>query len=93
MELAGSWPHLYEFFEAAREFPDLRIWLFGSAFTSDSPKDLDVLIVYESRTDVVKLRAKRPWDHNDPPIHIMAMTAAEEEFYSFVKSTGAWRIL
>ncbi|MFG2045754.1 hypothetical protein [Dactylosporangium sp. NPDC048998] len=93
MGLTDRWPHLNEFCRLAAEFPELQVWLFGSALKSSSPADLDVLVTYQDRSIVVALRAARGWDDYDPPLRIIAMTRGEERFYDFKASTGAMRLL
>lgn len=87
------WAHLREFCEAAACYPELEVWLFGSALHSVEPGDLDILIMYENRKDVVALRSLRCWEHLDPPLHLIAMTASEERFYDFKAVTSANRLL
>jgi hypothetical protein len=93
VELTLRWAHLQEFCEAAARYPELEVWLFGSALYSLDPGDLDVLVMYENRADVVTLRSLRCWRHLDPPLHLIAMTAGEEQFYDFKAVTAAIRLL
>lgn len=93
MDLTSRWTQLKEFFEAAARYPELQVWLFGSALDSPDPADLDVLIVYKNRKNVVALKAERRWGDFEPPLHIIAMTEGEEEFYDFKAITGAMRLL
>lgn len=93
MDLTLRWVQLREFCEAAARYPDLEVWLFGSALYSPNPADFDVLVVYKDRADVVALRLFRRWKHLDPPLHIIAMTAGEERFYDFKAVTAAMRLL
>jgi hypothetical protein len=93
VDLTTRWPQLGEFCEAAACFPLLEVWLFGSALCSPDPADLDVLVLYEERADVQALRSASRWQHRDPPLHIIAMTAGEERFYGFKAVTGAVRLL
>lgn len=58
----SRWPHLELLLEAARSLPFLQVWLFGSAFRSEDPADLDVLLVYEARSSVLALRTMQPWE-------------------------------
>jgi hypothetical protein len=93
VELTTRWTQLEEFCETAARCPELEVWLFGSALSSPDPADLDVLVVYENRADVVALRSASRWRHRDPPLHILAMTPGEERFYNFKAVTGATRLL
>lgn len=93
MDLTSRWVQLREFCETAARYPELEVWLFGSALYSPDPADLDVLVVYKNRADVVALRSSRHWKHLDPPLHIIAMTAGEERFYDFKAVTTATRLL
>lgn len=92
MEITGSWPQLAYFVKIAGLFPGVQTWLFGSALTSAAPRDIDVLVIYEDRADVVAIRAVRKWNHFDPPLHIIAMTAEEEHFHQFIAQTASVRI-
>jgi len=69
------------------------MWLFGSALNRRSPADLDVLLVYRDPADIAAIRAARPWADEIPPVDIIAMTAREERDYSFIRVTGAVRLL
>jgi len=93
VDLTARWTQLREFCEAAARYPELEVWLFGSALYSPDPADLDVLILYENRADVIALRSASRWRHRDPPLHIIAMTPGEERFYGFKAVTGATRLL
>jgi hypothetical protein len=93
VDLKVHWVQLQRFCEVAARYPELQVWLFGSALDSPSPTDLDVLVIYENRINVVMLRAARRWGDFDPPLHIIAMTAEEEGFYDFKAVTGAVRLL
>jgi predicted nucleotidyltransferase len=93
VDLTAHWVQLQEFCEVAAGCAGLQVWLFGSALDSPNPTDLDVLVIYEDRISVVRLKAARRWGDFDPPLHIIAMTAEEEEFYDFKAVTGAARIL
>ena len=56
---------------------------------SKSPSDLDVLIIYEVRSDLTALRDMVLWEVTVPPVDIIAMTPDEEKHYQFIKITGA----
>ena len=93
MGVVGAWPHLRECCELAAAHPRLQVWLFGSSLSSGTPADLDVLLVYEDRDDVVAVRAAQWWADFEPPLRIIAMTADEERYYGFVAVTGAERLV
>jgi hypothetical protein len=93
VDVTSHWIQLQECCEFAAEFPELQVWLFGSALSSPDPADLDVLVIYVDRPNLLLLKAARRWEHFDPPVHIIAMTAKEEEFYDFKATTGAVRLL
>lgn len=92
MRPVEAWPHLREFCQLASAHPQLQVWLFGSALTSEAPSDLDVLLVYEDRADVVAVRSAQWWADCDPPLTIIAMTADEEREYGFIAATAAERL-
>ncbi len=92
MDLIGRWGHLDQFCEAASKSGDLQVWLFGSALRSSSPADLDVLVIYVRREDVMSLKNAKRWGDFDPPLHLIAMTASEERFYRFKAATCAVRL-
>lgn len=89
----NRWPHLTSLLEAAKDLQSLEVWLFGSALRSDSPADLDVLLVYEDRSAVVALRSVNCWEEHHPPFHIIAMTPQEVDEYAFIKTTRAVRLI
>lgn len=88
-----AWPQLEELVAIAAHAEGLQVWLFGSALRISEPADLDVLLVYECREDVVSLRRHRAWEAFDPPCHIIAMTPLEVEEYEFISTTGALRLV
>lgn len=92
MDLTASWPDLRRFLDLARQRP-VEVWLFGSVLRSDHPADLDVLVVYRNRADVVALRAADWWQECEPPLDIIAMTRAEEQHLAFVAGTRAVRLV
>lgn len=93
MGVDDTWPHLRDFCHRAATFVGLEVWLFGSALTSAAPADLDVLVMYESRSDVIALREAEWWGEFEPPLHIIAMTEQEEHHYQFIAATGARRLI
>lgn len=92
MELS-RWPHLRLLLEVAGSLPPLQVWLFGSALRSIEPADLDILLVYQDRSSVAKLRNIQPWGEFFPPCHIIAMTPLEVAEYDFIATTSAVRLL
>ncbi|MBS1868378.1 MAG: hypothetical protein JSS99_01820 [Actinobacteria bacterium] len=66
---------------------------FGSALRQDDPHDLDVLLLYDSRASEVAVRGAERWSETRPPVHIIAMTRAEEREYRFIQGTSAVRLL
>lgn len=93
MDMNFDWIQLQDFCDAARHFPELQVWLFGSALRSTKPADLDVLVIYRDRTDITALKAAGVWRYFDPPLHITGMTADEERFYNFKETTNAERLV
>jgi len=73
-----------------------RLYIFGSALTSDSPNDLDVLVVYDPvacpprvayqvhRRTVLDLE-----QYYGLPVHLTLLTSSEEVGTDFIKRTGA----
>lgn len=93
MERLVRWPHLARLCELAESKPDLQVWLFGSALQSATPKDIDVLLVYEDYEDVASIRRDGWWADEEPPIDLIAMTTAEDRDYDFVAGTRAERLI
>lgn len=87
------WPHLGSLCQVVQTHAGLQIWLFGSALTSRRPADLDVLLIYRDLADVAAIRSAHPWEDELPPINIIAMTTQEENDYSFIRGTGARRLV
>lgn len=69
------------------------MWLFGSVLTSQTPADLDVLLVYRDLADIEAIRAAHAWAEEIPPINIIAVTVQEESDYAFIRGAHARRIL
>lgn len=93
VSLRERWPQLNLICAEASRCGHLEVWLFGSALQSVRPNDLDVLVLYEDRADVRALRQANVWDECEPPVHLIAMTAAEERYYDFVACTEARRLI
>lgn len=93
VSLRERWPQLDQICNEASRFDHLEVWLFGSALRSDRPNDIDVLVLYQDRADVRVLRQADVWDECEPPVHLIAMTAAEERHYDFVACTEARRLI
>lgn len=79
-----DWPQLADFMAYAFSL-QLRVWLFGSALTNRTPRDLDLLVIYTKRETVLTLRRQRWWADLDPPLDIIAMTDDEERHYRFIE--------
>jgi hypothetical protein len=92
MELREQWPTLDELCRCAERFPRLEVWGFGSMLRSERPHDLDVLIVYSNRADVLALRDMGLWEVTLPTVDIIAMTPDEVDHYQFIEVTGALRL-
>lgn len=89
----SSWPQLDQLSEVVRAQRDVELWLFGSALTSRTPHDLDVLLLYHDRFAIEAIRSAHPWEEERPPIHIIAMTREEEVDYAFIRGTQARRMV
>jgi hypothetical protein len=92
MDLSDRWPTLNELCQCAAKLARLEVWAFGSMLWSDQPHDLDVLIIYNDRANVVALRDMGLWEVTVPTMDIIAMTPDEEYHYQFIKVTGALRL-
>lgn len=92
MDLRAQWPVLDELCRCAGYLPGLTVWAFGSMLRTRAPRDLDVLVVYDDRADVIALRAMKLWEVNVPVVDLIATTPDEEKHYEFIKTTGAVRI-
>ncbi|GAA3702009.1 hypothetical protein GCM10023081_43020 [Arthrobacter ginkgonis] len=88
-----QWSHLEHLCSLARLNGRLALWLFGSALSSETPQDLDILLIYTDRNDVVRLRNQIQSQDLEPPFHIIAMTHEEERFYRFIADVGAIRLV
>lgn len=86
------WQQLDEVVRLAGNYSRIQVWLFGSALRSGSPSDIDVLLVYHDRRDVVAIREACWWTDYDPPLNIIAMTRDEEREYDFIAATHAVRL-
>jgi predicted nucleotidyltransferase len=91
MDLIAPWPDLRRFLDLARQRP-VEVWLFGSALRRDHPTDLDLLVIYQNREDVVTLRGADWWQECAPPLDIIAMTPGEERELAFIAGTHAVRL-
>lgn len=87
------WPQLAGLRRVVQARSTVHMWLFGSALTSHTPADLDVLLVYRDVADVKAIRAAHAWTEETPPINIIAMTVQEESDYAFVRGARARRIV
>lgn len=88
-----GWQQLDLLRQIVRAQPGVELWLFGSALTSLTPGDLDVLLLYQDLRDIETIRSAHPWEDEIPPIHITAMTRQEESDYGFIRGTRARRLV
>lgn len=79
--------------KTAKSIGDLDVWIFGSASYTETPNDLDILIIYKSRDRVVELRNKLQSVRLEIPVNLIAMTSTEEVFYDFIRETSARQLL
>lgn len=93
MDIRTRWPQFDALCRVAEGFADLEVWAFGSALRQDDPHDLDVLLLYDTRASIVAVRGAQRWSETKPPVHIIAMTRAEEREYRFIQGTSAVRLL
>lgn len=91
MDGLSRWSHLDRLCQVA-ETLGVELWLFGSALESASPRDLDVLAIYEDRGDIATLRRVSAED-DVPPIDLIAMSVEEERDYTFIEVTRARRLV
>lgn len=87
--LTARWPRLKELSLCVDSFSNVDMWLFGSMLHSDSPRDLDVLLVYKHMNDIDSLKSISVWELSVPAVDIIAMTTAEVLHYRFIEMTGA----
>jgi predicted nucleotidyltransferase len=78
-----------------KEIGGIELWCFGSATRGTGANDLDLLAIYEERDGVVRLRSEleQIQDPTSPKFDLICMRPSEEQFYAFISSTGAVRIL
>lgn len=88
-----AWPQLGDLRRVVQTRSGVQMWLFGSALTSPTPADLDVLLVYRDLVDIEAIRAAHVWEEAIPPINIIAMTVQEESDYAFIRGAQAKRVL
>ena len=70
-----------------RAVPRARIFVFGSLLRAESwPSDVDVLVVYESVSDVILIRALIEPLYDEMPLHVLYLSRAEEGQLQFVVS-------
>lgn len=77
-----------------REFyvpePLVDVYLFGSILSSkDQVSDIDILLIYRELDPLINVRAGLSRLGLQLPLHVLAMSAAEEDFFSFVSERGA----
>ena len=84
-----SWPSLGRLVRLADEVGAIQVWLFGSAQTSPSPRDLDVLVIYADEQVPGKLRSSTVFELLDPPIDLIALMPDEAEELSFLATVPA----
>jgi predicted nucleotidyltransferase len=72
---------------------DLVLYFFGSvARQKQDPDDIDVLAIYERESSILEFRNRSSRIDFPRPLHLIAMTPAEEAFYNFIVRTDARRI-
>jgi hypothetical protein len=93
MDLRERWSILDELCRCAERQGGLEVWGFGSMLRVERPQDLDVLLLYGDRADIIALRGMGLWEVAIPGIDIIAMTMEEESHYQFIELTGAVRLV
>ena len=63
--------------------------LFGSARHSTSPRDLDVLVLYNDPLKLSALVEADFWELYEPPVDLIGMTRGEDAELGFITGTGA----
>lgn len=89
MQPAERWPVLDELRRAAEKIGGLELRLFGSAQHSTSPRDLDVLVLYDDPLKLSALVEADMWELYEPPIDLIGMTRGEDIELEFTAGTGA----
>ena len=70
-----------------RTVPNVRMFVFGSLLRTESwPADVDVLVVYESDSDVTLVRALLEPLNGEMPLHVLFLNRSEEAQLQFVVS-------
>lgn len=92
MDLTTRWPVLARLCRAAADLHGVEVWAFGSMLKRHDPNDLDILVIYEDRNDLLALRNYELWEVQLPPVEIIAMTTCEERHYDFISITAAIRL-
>lgn len=83
VDLRREFPSLDALCREAGEIGGLEVRVFGSALRSSCPRDLDVLVLYSERDQLLELRSRLCWETADPPIDLIAMTVDEDEELAF----------
>ncbi len=91
--MRNRWPIIDELCRCAEQFDAVELWAFGSMLSSETPRDLDVLIIYSRLADVIAIREMGLWELVVPAVDIIAMRPDEERHYRFIDLTRAIRLL
>jgi predicted nucleotidyltransferase len=80
---------LGELRRTAAKIGGLELLLFGSAQRSTTPRDLDVLVLYDDPLKLSALVEADIWELYEPPIDLIGMTRSEDSELEFTAETGA----
>jgi hypothetical protein len=89
MQPSERWPVLGDLCRTAEKIGSLELRLFGSALHSTSPRDLDVLVLYDDPLKLNALVEADIWELYAPPIDLIGMTHDEDFELEFTAGTGA----
>lgn len=88
-----SFPHLDAICDTVCRLPKMQLWIFGSALSNETPRDIDLLLIYDRLVDAQEVRMADWWEDYEPPIDLISMTMEEEAEYRFIEVTRAERLV
>ncbi len=93
--LIDEWPILRAISGVVEEIGGIEIWCFGSVSRGETPNDIDLLVLYQERHRIERLQFKLEEIKKLSPLvlDVIYMRPSEEQFYGFIKSTDAVRII
>ncbi|BDS13090.1 hypothetical protein AsAng_0038180 [Aureispira anguillae] len=76
----------------SQKYFSLKFYLFGSSITDPHYRDVDILILYRNRNDLLVLKTEINFFSNSYPLDITYLTYEEEKEFDFINQVSAFEL-